>query len=165
MLRKNAGRLTGWVAYTLSRTQTRIAGINDGQWYNATNDRRHDFSITAIYRLTDRWSLSGAWIYLSGQPLTAPDVKYEIGGMTCYYYSRRNAYMTPPTHRLDLSATYTHIGRKFTYEWAFGIYNAYCRYNPFVVYFEDDPSKPSGTRAVQQSMYGIVPSVSYTLKF
>lgn len=165
MLRKNAGRLTGWVAYTLSRTQTRIAGINDGQWYNATNDRRHDFSITAIYRLTDRWSLSGSWIYLSGQPLTAPDVKYEIGGVTCYYYSRRNAYMTPPTHRLDLSATYTHTGRKFTYEWAFGIYNAYCRYNPFVVYFEDDPSKPSGTRAVQQSMYGIVPSVSYTLKF
>lgn len=165
MLRKNTGRLTGWVAYTLSRTQTRIAGINDGQWYNATNDRRHDFSITAIYRLTDRWSLSGSWIYLSGQPLTAPDVKYEIGGVTCYYYSRRNAYMTPPTHRLDLSATYTHTGRKFTYEWAFGIYNAYCRYNPFVVYFEDDPSKPSGTRAVQQSMYGIVPSVSYMLKF
>ncbi len=165
MLRKNTGRLTGWAVYTLSRTQTRISGINDGQWYNATNDRRHDFSITAIYRLTDRWSLSGLWIYLSGQPLTAPDVKYEIGGVTCYYYSRRNAYMTPPTHRLDLSATYTHIGRKFTYEWAFGIYNAYCRYNPFVVYFEDDPSKPSGTRAVQQSMYGIVPSVSYTLKF
>ena len=158
MLRKNTGRLTGWAVYTLSRTQTRISGINDGQWYNATNDRRHDFSITAIYRLTDRWSLSGLWIYLSGQPLTAPDVKYEIGGVTCYYYSRRNAYMTPPTHRLDLSATYTHIGRKFTYEWAFGIYNAYCRYNPFVVYFEDDPSKPSGTRAVQQSM-------SYTLKF
>ncbi len=165
MLRKNTGRLTGWAVYTLSRTQTRISGINDGQWYNATNDRRHDFSITAIYRLTDRWCLSGSWIYLSGQPLTAPDVKYEIGGVTCYYYSRRNAYMTPPTHRLDLSATYTHIGRKFTYEWAFGIYNAYCRYNPFVVYFEDDPSKPSGTRAVQQSMYGIVPSVSYTLKF
>ncbi|MDE5693929.1 MAG: TonB-dependent receptor, partial [Duncaniella sp.] len=165
MLRKNTGRLTGWMAYTLSRTQTRIPGINDGQWYNATNDRRHDFSITAIYRLTDRWSLSGSWIYMSGQPLTAPDVKYEIGGVTCYYYSRRNAYMTPPTHRLDLSATYTHTGRKFTYEWAFGIYNAYCRYNPFVVYFEDDSTKPSGTRAVQQSMYGIVPSVSYTLKF
>lgn len=165
MLRKNTGRLTGWMAYTLSRTQTRIPGINDGQWYNATNDRRHDFSITAIYRLTDRWSLSGSWIYMSGQPLTAPDVKYEIGGVTCYYYSRRNAYMTPPTHRLDLSAKYTHTGRKFTYEWAFGIYNAYCRYNPFVVYFEDDSTKPSGTRAVQQSMYGIVPSVSYTLKF
>lgn len=165
MLRKNTGRLTGWISYSISRTETKIPGINDGQWYNATNDRRHDFSITAIYQLTDRWNLSGSWIFMSGQPLTAPDVKYEIGGETCYYYSKRNAYMTPPTHRLDLSAKYTHVGKKLTYEWAFGVYNAYCRYNPYVVYFEDDPSKPSGTRAVLHAMYGIVPSVSYTLKF
>lgn len=165
MCRKNTGRLTGWISYTISRTETKIPGINDGQWYNATNDRRHDFSVTAIYQLTDRWNLSGSWIFMTGQPLTAPDVKYEIGGETCYYYSKRNAYMTPPTHRLDLSAKYTHVGKKLTYEWAFGVYNTYCRYNPFVVYFEDDPSKPSGTRAVLQAMYGIVPSVSYTLKF
>ena len=165
MFRKNSGRLTGWVSYTISRTETKIPGINDGRWYNATNDRRHDFSITAIYKLTDRWNLSGSWIFMSGQPLTAPDVKYEIGGETCYYYSKRNSYMTPPTHRLDLSAKYTHVGKKLTYEWAFGIYNTYCRYNPFVVYFEDDSSKPSGTRAVLQAMYGIVPSVFYTLKF
>lgn len=165
MFRKNTGRLTGWVSYTISRTETKIPGINDDRWYNATNDRCHDFSLTAIYRLTDRWNLSSSWIFMSGQPLTAPDVKYEIGGETCYYYSRRNAYMTPPTHRLDLSAKYTHIGKNLTYEWAFGIYNTYCRYNPYVVYFEDDSSKPSGTRAVLHAMYGLVPSVSYTLKF
>lgn len=165
MLRKNTGRLTGWIAYTISHTQTRIPGINDGKWYNATNDRRHDFSITAIYKISDTWDISGSWIFSSGQPLTAPDVKYEIAGETCYYYSKRNSYMTPATHRLDLAATYTHVGKKFTYQWAFGVFNAYCRYNPYIVYFEDDPSKPSGTRAVQQSMYGIVPSVSYTLKF
>ncbi len=165
MLRKNTGRLTGWIAYTISHTQTRIPGINDGKWYNATNDRRHDFSITANYKISDTWDISGSWIFSSGQPLTAPDVKYEIAGETCYYYSKRNSYMTPATHRLDLAATYTHVGKKLTYQWAFGVFNAYCRYNPYIVYFEDDPSKPSGTRAVQQSMYGIVPSVSYTLKF
>ena len=92
-------------------------------------------------------------------------MKYELDGTTCYYYSRRNGYHTPPSHRLDLSATYTHVGRRLTYQWSFGVYNAYNRYNPFVVYFEDDPTKPSGTRAMQQSLYGIVPSVSYTLKF
>ncbi len=165
MLRKNTGRLTGWLSYTLSRTQSRIPGINGGRWYNATNDRRNDFSVTAIYSLTDTWNLSASWIYLSGQPLTAPDVKYEVAGVTCYYYSGRNTYKTPPTHRLDLAATYSHVGKKFTYEWSFGIYNAYCRYNPYIVYFEDDPSKPSGTRAVQQALYGLIPSVSYTLKF
>lgn len=165
MFRKNSGRLTGWISYTVSHTETKIPGINDGHWYNASNDRRHDLAVTAIFKLTDRWNLSGSWIFMSGQPLTAPDVKYEVAGETCYYYSSRNAYKAPPTHRLDLSATYTHTGRKFTYEWAFGIYNAYCRYNPYVVYFRDDPEKPSGTQAVQQAMYGLVPSVSYTLKF
>ena len=165
MFRKNSGRLTGWVAYTLSRTQTKIPGINDGQWYDASNDRRHDIAVTAIFRINDRWNISGNWIFLSGQRLTAPDVKYEIGGETCYYYSRRNAYKAPPTHRLDLSATFTHKGPRLTYEWAFGVYNAYCRYNPYVVFFRDDPDSPSGTQAVSQAMYGLVPSVSYSLSF
>ncbi len=165
MLRKNTGPLTGWISYTISKTQTRIAGINDDRWYDATNDRRHDLSVTAIYALNDRWSFSGSWIFSSGQPLTAPDVKYELDGITYYYYSQRNGYRTPPTHRLDLSAIYTREGKKFTTQWAFGIYNAYCRYNPYVIYFEDDPTKPSGTRAVQQALFGLVPSVSYTIKF
>lgn len=165
MLRKNTGRLTGWVSYTLSLTQTKIPGINGGRWYKASNNRLNDFAVTAIYRISDRWSVSGSWIYLSGQPLTAPDVKYEIAGETCYYYSERNAYQAPATHRLDLSATYSHVGRRFTYEWSFGVYNTYCRYNPYIVYFRDDPSNPSGTQAVVQAMYGLVPSVSYTLKF
>lgn len=165
MFRKNTGRLTGWIAYTISRTETRIPGINNGKWYNASNNRLHDLSLSAIYRIAKHWTISGSWIFLSGQPLTAPDVKYEIAGETCYYYSQRNSYKAPPTHRLDLSATYTHPGPKFTYEWSLGIYNAYCRYNPYVVYFRDDPSKPSGTQAKLQAMYGLVPSVSYTLKF
>lgn len=165
MLRKNSGRLTGWVSYTLSKTQTRISGINGGCWYDATNDRRHYASVVAIFRLAERWSLSGAWTYSSGQRLTAPDVKYELDGGTCYYYSRRNGYRTPPSHRLDLSATYTRVGKRFTTQWAFGIYNAYCHYSPYIIYFEDDASKPSGTRAVQRSLFGVVPSVSYTLKF
>ena len=164
MFRKNVGRLTGWISYTLSRTRTRIPGINDGRWYDASNDRRHDLSLAAVFRLSDRWSLSGSWIFSSGQPLTAPDVKYELDGTTCYYYSQRNGYRTPPVHRLDLSATWTRPGRHFDTQWSFGIYNAYCRYNPYIVYFEDDPSKPSGTRAVQQSLFGLVPSISYTIK-
>ncbi len=121
--------------------------------------------MVAIFRLTDKWNLSGSWTFSSGQPITAPDVKYELDGVTCYYYSSRNGYRTPASHRLDLSATYTRQGRRFTTQWAFGVYNAYCHYSPFVVYFEDDSTKPSGTRAVQQSLYGLVPSVSYTLKF
>ncbi len=160
MFRKNAGRLTGWIAYTLSRSLTRIAGINGGRWYDATNDRRHVASV-----VDPRWQVSGAWTFSSGNPITVPDMKYELDGATCYYYSGRNGYRTPASHRLDLSAQYTHVGSKFTYIWTFGVYNAYCHYSPYIIYFEDDPSKPSGTRAVQRSLYGLIPSVSYTLKF
>ncbi len=165
MFRKNSGHLTGWIAYTLSHTQTCIPGINGGRWYNAVNDRRNDLSVVGIYNFNDRWKASATWIYSSGHPLTAPDVKYELGGTTIYYYSARNSYKTPPTHRLDVSATYTHTGNKLTYEWNFGVYNLYCRYNPYIIYFEDDPDNPSGTRAVKQALFGLVPSLSYTLKF
>lgn len=165
MFRKNSGRLTGWVSYTLSNTQTRIDGINNGRWYDASNDRRHDLNVVAMFDLTDRWSLSASFLFASGQALSVPDAKYQLGGETFYYYRSRNNYRTPSTHRLDLSARYRHVGRKFTYEWSFGIYNLYNHYNPYMIYFEDCPDNPSGTRAVQYSMYGIVPSVSYTLSF
>lgn len=165
MVRKNFGRLTGWLSYTLSRSQTRIPGINRDRWYNASNERRHDFCVVAMYEITKRWAVSAQWLFLSGRPITAPELKYQIDGATCYYFAERNAYKTPPTHRLDLSATYTHVGPKLTYQWAFGLYNAYNRMNPFVVYFEDAPDHPAGTRAVRQALFGILPSISYTLKF
>ena len=165
MLRKNIGKLTGWVSYTLSKTDTKIPGINDNRWYNASNDRRNDFSIVGIYTFNKRWNASMSWIYSSGRPLTAPDEKYILGGETCYYYTARNTYKTPASHRLDISATYTRAGKLITSIFAFGVFNAYAHYSPFVIYFEDDPSKPSGTRAVQQSLFGIVPSISYTIKF
>lgn len=165
MVRKNVGRLNGWVSYTLSKTETRIPGINDNRWYKASNDRRNDIAVVAIYDFNDRWQFSGSWTYSSGRPLTAPDGKYEIDGTTCYYYTERNSYTTPSSHRLDLSANYTRKRKTTTAIWSFGIYNAYCHYSPFIIYFEDDASKPSGTRAVQQSLFGIVPSISYTVKF
>ncbi len=165
MLRKNTGRLTGWVSYTLSKTQSRIAGINDDRWYDASNDRRHDLNVVAMFDLTPRWSLSASFLFASGQALSVPDAKYQLSGATIYYYSQRNSYRTPSTHRLDISANYRHVGKKFTYEWNIGVYNLYNHYNPYMIYFENCPYRPSGTRAVQYSMYGIVPSVSYTLKF
>lgn len=165
MFRKNSGKLTGWVSYTLSKTQTKIDGINGNRWYDASKDRRHDLNIVAMYDFTDRWSLSASFLFASGEALSVPDAKYQLGGETFYYYSSRNNYRTPATHRLDVSANYKHVGKKFTYEWSIGIYNLYNHYNPYMIYFEDCPDNTSGTRAVQYSMYGIVPSVSYTLKF
>ncbi|MDE6118897.1 MAG: TonB-dependent receptor plug domain-containing protein [Muribaculaceae bacterium] len=165
MIRKNSGRLTGWISYTFSKTQSRINGINGGKWYDASNDRPHHAAAVAIFSLTPKWNLSATWTYASGTPLTATDAKYELDGATCYYYSARNSYRTPPTHHLDVAATYTSRGPGLTYEWSIGIYNLYNRYNPYIIYFVDNDERPSGTSAMQRSLYGIVPSVSYTLRF
>lgn len=164
-LRKNAGKLTGWIGYTLSWAQNKIDGINNGKWYTAGNDRRHDISVVGIYQFNKKWNMSAAWVFNTGQALTAPSAKYEVDGIHMFHYAERNGYRAPAYHRLDLSATYTHEGPKLTYEWSFGIYNAYSRYNPFLIVFETDENAPTGFKTMKHSLFGLVPSVSYTLKF
>ena len=164
--RKNLGRLTGWLAYTLSWSKTKIAGINGGEWYTAGNDRRHDIDLVATYRLSNTWTLSGVWVYNSGQAFTAPSSKYVIIDNYIYYYAERNGYRAPDYHRLDVSATWTKkiSNGKLTRQWTFGIYNLYNHYNPFIINFEDS-NNGARTKAVQYSLFGIVPSVSFGLKF
>ena len=162
---KNKGKLTGWASYTLSWSENKIAGINNGEWYTASNDRRHDFCIIGILEGRRGWEFSAMWRYNTGQALTAPSSKYDINDRTYYYYAERNGYRAPASHRLDLSATHTKRLRHATRIWSFGIYNAYNRYNPYVIRFINDEDKPSGTTAQQTAMFGIVPSISYTLKY
>ena len=163
--RKNTGRLTGWLSYTLAWSENKIEGINQGRWYTAANDRRHDIALVGLYRLTPKWELAATWRYNTGQALTAPSAKYEVDGTTYYYYAERNGYRAPAYHRLDLSATWTRQMGRFTHIWAFGLYNAYCRYNPFVIRFKNDIESPTGSVAEQTSLFGIIPSVSFTIKY
>ena len=163
--RKNNGPLTGWISYTLSWSENKIDGINGGQWYTASNDRRHDLVAVGMYQPAPRWELAATWRYNTGQALTAPSAKYDIDGTTFYYYNERNGYRAPAYHRLDLSATYTRKVGRFTRIWSFGIYNAYCRYNPYTIRFKNDDKSPTGTIAEQTSLFGIVPSVSFTVKY
>lgn len=164
--RKNTGRLTGWVSYTLSWSQTRIDGISQGQWYDANNDRRHDINIAATFRLNPAWTLSATWVFNSGQAFTAPSAKYQMVDNYIYYYAERNGYRAPDYHRLDVSATWSKKiwNGRLTREWSFGIYNLYNRYNPYLIRFEDS-QYGRGTRAKQFSLFGIVPSVAFNLKF
>jgi hypothetical protein len=163
--RKNKGALTGWVSYTLSWSENKIEGINGGRWYTASNDRRHDLAVVGIYQLSPAWELSAIWRYNTGQALTAPSAKYDLDGTTYYYYNERNGYRAPAYHRLDISANYSKKLRRATRVWSFGVYNAYNRYNPFTIRFKNDDKSPTGTIAEQTSLFGIVPSVSLTLKY
>lgn len=163
---RNAGRLTGWLAYTLSWAENKIDGINDGDWYTASNDRRHDVTAVATCRLNDSWRLSAAWQFSTGQALTAPSAKYDAMGDTYYYYAERNGYRAPECHHLDLGViSDKRLSDKISRTLTFGIYNVYNRRNPFMIYFDNDESKETGTKANRVSLFGIVPSVSYALKF
>jgi hypothetical protein len=162
---KNKGLLTGWVSYTLSWSDNKIEGINGGKWYTASNDRRHDLSVVGMYKLSNTWEVAATWHYNTGQALTAPSGKYDMSGSTFYYYHERNGYRAPACHRLDISATYTKKHGRATHIWSFGIYNAYNHYNPYVIQFLNDDDKPSGTKVEQTSLFGIIPSVSFTIKY
>ena len=162
--RKNRGKLTGWLAYTLAWSKTRIDGINGGNWYDANNDRRHDINIVAMYKLNNRWSLNAAWVFNSGQAFTAPSGKYQLIDNWIYYYAERNGYRAPDYHRMDVSAVWTKKRSWGTQQWVFSIYNLYNRYNPYLIDFEDSENG-ARTRAVQYSLFGIVPSVAFNIRF
>lgn len=166
LLKKKTGKLTGWIGYTLSKTEKQIDGINNGQWYNAKQDRTHDLSIVGVYTLTPRWTLSGTFIYNTGNAVTFPTGKYILNNMVMYQYGSRNADRMPATHRLDFSATYEKPSkRRFQSSWNFGLYNVYGRKNPYSITFKENKIDPQKIDAVQTSLFQWVPSVTYNFKF
>ena len=166
MGRKNAGKLKGWISYTLSWCKNKIEGINEGKWYTAGNDRRYDFTLVGLYSLNNRWTLTGTWKYNTGQAYTAPTSSYKMmDGATFFYYSERNSYRMPAYHRLDLSATYTKQMKKTVRTLSFDIFNVYNHFNPFMIVFNSDSTKPTGIKATEYALFGIVPSVSYSVSF
>jgi len=164
--KKKSGKLTGWISYTLSKTERKINGINNNEWYNARMDKTHDLSIVATYQLNPKWSFSGLFVYSTGNAVTFPTGKYELNGQTIFQYSNRNADRMPAYHRMDLSATYEPTSNKrFRGSWTFGIYNLYGRENAYTINFEDNPDRPGTTRAMQTSLFRWVPNITYNFKF
>jgi hypothetical protein len=166
LLKKKEGRLTGWIGYTLSKTERKIEGINENNWYNARQDRTHDISVVGIYDLNSKWSISGVFVYNTGDAVTYPTGKYTIQGQTLYQYAARNANRMPAYHRLDFSATYEKNKTKRMHgSWNFSLYNVYGRENAFRISFKDDPNDPTRTQIIRTALFKWVPSVTYQFKF
>lgn len=166
MWKKSTGRLTGWVSYTLSKSEQKIDGINEGKWYDAYQDRTHDISVVGIYELNRKWTLSAAWVYYTGNAITYPSGKYQIDGKDVMYYAERNGYRSPAYHRLDLGATcLLKKTAKFESELAFSLYNAYGRKNAYMIEFRTNDDNPDRTSAYRYSLFTYVPSVSWNFKF
>ena len=173
-VKKNHGKLTGWISYTLSWSNQTFKDLNFGDKFPFKYDRRHVLSVTGSYELTKRWNMSAVFVFSSGVPFTIPTGRVNalnagtIFEGNYFIYEGRNNNRLNPYHRLDLSATYKKPWRVFKksgeIEWIFGIYNTYSRLNPYFVYFLIDPlsNKP---QAKQVSLLPIIPSASFNFKF
>lgn len=174
LLRKNTGKLSGFIAYTLSRSEQQTpgrtefeTGINNGEWYKTPYDKVHDLSITASYELSPKWNFGAIFSLQSGRPVTYPNGYYEYQGVHVPSYSLRNENRLPAYHHLDISATYTPKPEKtkgWQSEWVFSVYNLYNRKNAASISFRqnEDTGRNEATRL---SIFGIIPSVTYNFKF
>ncbi len=166
MLKRNYGRLNGWISYTWSKTMRQFDEINKGNAFPARHDRIHDISLVAMYDLTKKLKLSATWIYYTGNAVTFPSGKYEIEGQTVGYYTERNGYRMPNYHRLDLGVTWQRKKtEKFESSWNFSVYNAYARENAYFIDFRQNEDNPEITEAVQFAIFKAIPSISYKFKF
>ncbi|GAA4897584.1 TonB-dependent receptor [Flaviramulus aquimarinus] len=173
LLRKNEGKLKGWLAYTLSKSEQQTRGrtptelgINNGNWYNTPYDKTHDISITGSYQWNKKWKINTNFLFQTGQPATFPNGQYEFNGLNIPNYSNRNADRLPSYNRLDVSLNYTPKPNKtkgWQSYWVFGIYNIYNRKNAASINFGQN-TDTNTNEATRLAIFGIVPSISYNFK-
>lgn len=174
LLQKISGDFTGMLAYTISKAEQRTLGgnaggpgINNGNWYNTPYDRTHDFSVTAAYDHTNKWTFSANFVYQTGRPVTYPNGQYEYEGMSIASYEDRNSSRLTSYNRLDVMAIFRPNRRpnnRWKGEWVFGIYNVYNRMNAASITFGQN-RETGVNEATRTAIFGIVPSVTYNFKF
>ncbi|HMQ06577.1 MAG TPA: TonB-dependent receptor [Saprospiraceae bacterium] len=175
-LKRNSGTLTGWISYTLARTERLVEGINNDSWYPSRFDQTHNFGLTLFYEINKRMTLSSNFVYITGTPVTFATSRFEQQGYIIPHneFNDRNNVRIPDYHRLDFSLTIDpkeKQGKKWKGQWVVGVYNVYARRNAFAIYFRQEqgrpvPDQPINTEAVRLSVIGsFIPSISYNFKF
>jgi hypothetical protein len=170
-IRKTRGKFTGWISYTLARTERKVQGINLGNWYPSRFDKMHNATIVASYEINKRLTLSSDFVFSTGTPATFPTNRIEWQGYVIPHNSqeKRNNYRIPNYSRLDFSLMLKNKekeGKKFESYWVFSVYNVYSRRNAFSVFFQQNENNPLATEAIRYSILGtVVPAVSYNFKF
>ncbi len=171
-IKKSKGRLTGWISYTLSRTERQVEGLNNDNWFPNRYDRPHNLNTSLSYEFNEYWSASANFVLQSGTPVTFPTSRVQVQDYVIPYNveATRNNFRVPTYHRLDFSVTKINRKKKpnqrWESNWVFSVYNAYNRRNPFTIYFRRNEDAPLNTEAVRLAIIGsIVPAVSYNFKF
>jgi hypothetical protein len=188
LVQKNSGRLTGWIGYTLSWTPMQFDSLNFGKKFYSRYDRRHDISLVAFYKLSDHITLSGTWVYGTGNAITLSTYTYHtmsdspvLGnglhdfrynnfgtGYGGFGYEQKNNFRMIPYHRLDLGIQFKKEKKWGERIWEISIYNAYNRKNAFYYYsgYDFTRNPPYGVGVLKQvSLFPVIPSFSYSIKF
>jgi predicted transport protein len=183
-IKKAYGKLTGWIGYTIAKTERKFPDLNNGKTFPAKYDRRHDLSVVAGYKLNERWTFGAAFIYATGNTLTLPSSWYVQDQNLLFNYGARNSTRMAPYHRLDVSITWydkayktrhdqltgeeIQVKRKFRSNWSFSVYNVYNRANPFFVYVDNDGDFLNGDFKItvkQVTLFPIIPSLTWNFEF
>ncbi len=180
-LKKKKGRFTGWISYTLSRSEGSFKDIDKGNWFPTKQDRTHDISLVGIWSISERVKLSSTFVYYTGNAVTFPTGKYVIDNQTINLYSERNGSRMPNYHRMDIGLTIDNkkfkeiknpdtgeiekIKKKVESSWNFSVYNVYGRENAYSITFQEQANDPTKTEIVQLSLFKIIPSISYNFRF
>ena len=188
LVRKQTGKTTGWIAYTLSWSNRRFENISFGEWFPYRYDRRHDISIVVNHKIKDNIDLGVTWVYGTGNAVTLALEKYsgfntyrdgygerepgsdlepEIYANMIDYFEKRNSYRMPAYHRLDIGVNFRKEKKWGERTWSIGVYNAYNRKNPFFLNFDTeygDYGEEPQTVLKQYSLFPIIPSISYSFK-
>lgn len=172
LIRKNSGKLNGWLGYTYSRSFFKLDSpfqqeeVNDGEFFPSNFDKPHDLSVVMNYKFTKRLSFSSNFVYQTGRPITFPVGNYEFDGNEFVLYSDRNQFRVPDYYRLDvgLNIEGNHKIKKFAHSfWTISVYNVLGRNNPYSIFFV---SQEGEIKAFQSSIFAIpIPSITYSFKF
>jgi hypothetical protein len=168
MIKRPDGKLNGWISYTLSRSERTIAAINKGRTYLAPFDRTHNFTIVANYKISERHVFSANWVFYTGNAVTFPSAAaFHSGLWSPVYPDDRNDSRMPNYHRLDVSYTIKskpNLQRRWSYDWNFGLFNAYGRKNPWIINFKQE--RGSDRKYAEMTyLFGIIPSITFNFKF
>ena len=168
LINRKYGRLTGWISYTLGWALRSFPDIEEGRWFSMAYERRHDVSVTAVYRIGGRWSLSSSFIFATGNAYTPVTAVYLMGEAPVNEYGAHNSSRLPPYHRLDVAAVYEIRSKRLPGRLTFSVYNLYARKNPIAYYAYIELLAEEKTARLTRhasSLYTIIPSVNYSFRF
>jgi len=178
-LRKNTGKLTGWLTYTWSRALLHTSGtfpeemINGNRQFPANHDKPHSLFLSLSYEMSKRWRAGGSFQYATGRPVTLPELTYTEKGYQLIAYSERNAFRLPDYHRLDLFLTFDRslrVKKFWKGSWTLSVMNVYGRKNVYSVFYKKEEHMVSYVKK-QYDTYKLyilgrpIPTLTYNFYF